>query len=156
MIPIIIELRRVLKRKGMLYWQCDWRTNYIYRIIINHIFKDRACFKNEIAWYYSNKCPIPSLKKKFSNNYDTILFYSGDQRNSDGINLEREYGTRKKMGTVWNIPFAKGKERVGYPTQKPVALYERIIKASSNEEDIVLDPFCGSGTTLLLIEPVWN
>ena len=148
MIPTLIELKRVLKRKGMLYWQCDWRTNHIYRIVLNHIFKDRACFKNEIVWYYPNKCPIPSLKKRFSNNYDTILFYSGDQRNSEPIHLERENGTKKKMGTVWSIPFVQGKERLDYPTQKPVALYERMIKASSNQGDVVLDPFCGSGTTL--------
>ena len=54
------------------------------------------------------------------------------------------------MRDIWNIPIAApvSKERVGYPTQKPVALYERMIKASSNQHDIVLDPFAGSGTTL--------
>ena len=51
------------------------------------------------------------------------------------------------MGCVWTIPFCKKKARTGYPTQKPLALLYRIIKASSNEGDIVLDPFCGSGTT---------
>ena len=52
---------------------------------------------------------------------------------------------------VWDIPSLNNmaKERTGYPTQKPLALYERIIAASTNEGDIVLDPFCGSGTTLL-------
>ena len=52
---------------------------------------------------------------------------------------------------VWNIPSLNNmaKERTGYPTQKPLALYEQIIAASTNEGDIVLDPFCGSGTTLL-------
>ena len=149
MIKVLVELKRVLKRKGMFYWQCDWRTNYIFRIILNHIFKDRACFKNEIIWYYSNKISLYSLKKRYNNNYDSILFYSGDQRNSENINLECEQGTKNLMGSVWKIPFIQGKECVGYPTQKPLELYYRMIKTSSEVGDIVLDPFCGSGTVLV-------
>ena len=53
------------------------------------------------------------------------------------------------MGDTWDdIPIAAGKERLGYPTQKPLALLERIIQASSNEGDVVLDPFCGCGTAI--------
>lgn len=62
-------------------------------------------------------------------------------------------GTKKgvPLGDVWNIPYLnpKAKERVGYPTQKPVLLLDRIIQIASNENDWVLDPFCGSGTTLV-------
>jgi site-specific DNA-methyltransferase (adenine-specific) len=58
------------------------------------------------------------------------------------------------MGDVWEIPFinASSKERLGYPTQKPLALLERIIQASSKENDVVLDPFAGSGTTLTVAQ----
>lgn len=55
------------------------------------------------------------------------------------------------LSDVWEIPFLnpKAKERVGYPTQKPILLLERIIEISTDENDVVLDPFCGSGTTLV-------
>ena len=58
------------------------------------------------------------------------------------------------LGDVWEIPFLnpKAKERVGYPTQKPVLLLERIIKLTTSPGDVVLDPFCGSGTTLVAAE----
>lgn len=65
------------------------------------------------------------------------------------------FGQKKKRGVplsdVWEIPFLnpKAKERVGYPTQKPIELLERIIKISTDEGDTILDPFCGSGTTLV-------
>ena len=151
MIPVLIEIKRVLKISGALYWQCNWRTSHIYRMIISQIFGDINCFKNEIIWHYPNKVPMPSLKKKFSSNYDNILFYTRvdkNQRTTHDLTLEREAGTKKKMGAVWSIPSTKGKERVGYPTQKPMELLMRMIKASSNQHDIVLDPFAGSGTTL--------
>ena len=149
MLPIITALKRLLKKGGALYWHVDFRTSYIYRIIINRIFGDRGCFRNQITWYYPNKTPLPGLKHRFSNNYDSILYYSvlADQKFVGKHHLENEYGTKKKMGCVWTIPFCKKKARTGYPTQKPLALLYRIIKASSNEGDIVLDPFCGSGTT---------
>ena len=91
------------------------------------------------------------LKRRFSNNHDYILFYTPigkDHQTLHNLSYDFEANTKKKMGTVWDIPFAKGKERVGYPTQKPIRLLERIIKASSNQSDTVLDPFAGSGTTL--------
>ena len=150
MIPILKELKRVLKVGGALYWHCDYRTNSVYRIIMNLTFGDRGCFRNEIIWYNPNKSPMPTLKARFSNNYNNILFYSKlrDQRFVGDFKLEYELGTKKKMGAVWNIPMAKGRERVGYPTQKPRELYQRMIKASSNQGSTVLDPFAGSGTTL--------
>jgi site-specific DNA-methyltransferase (adenine-specific) len=60
----------------------------------------------------------------------------------------------KRLGDVWEIPIinASAKERLGYPTQKPEALLERIIKASSNEGDIILDTYCGCGTTIAVAE----
>ena len=150
MTPILKEIKRILKVGGALYWHCDYRTVSVYRIILNLIFGDRGCFRNEIIWYNPSKPSRPALKARFSNNYNNILFYSKlkDQRFVGDFKLEYELGTKKKMGTVWSIPNVKGRERVGYPTQKPRELYERMIKASSNQHDIVLDPFAGSGTTL--------
>ena len=71
-------------------------------------------------------------------------------RHNDG-SIHRQYiRSHQRMRDVWEIPIinAMAKERLGYPTQKPIALYERMIKASSNQSDTVLDPFAGSGTTL--------
>ena len=79
-------------------------------------------------------------------------------KNGTGIPERKVYLSSSKgkpIADVWNDIKAlvgKNTERVGYPTQKPLALYERIIRASSNKKDIVLDPFCGSGTTLIAAE----
>ena len=78
------------------------------------------------------------IKEYEAGAYDKIVYVEGNQ------------GT--PIGDVWPIPHLKGKERTGYPTQKPLALYERIIKASSNEGDMVLDPFCGCATTPVAAE----
>ena len=77
-----------------------------------------------------------------------------DIRHPDG-SIHRQYiRSHQRMRDVWNMPIinAMAKERTGYPTQKPLALYERIIRASSNEGDIVLDPFCGCATTPVAAE----
>ncbi len=94
-----------------------------------------------------------------STNVDQILHKRKRDENGKSVYAKDENGSpvfdgNKKgvlMGDVWDIPFLnpKAKERVGYPTQKPITLLERIIKISTDEGDTVLDPFCGSGTTLL-------
>ena len=150
MIPIMQECFRVLKPTGALYWHVDYRTAYLYRVVFRGVFCDLNCFGNEIIWHYPNKTGF-GVKKKFNSNFNHILFYRKVGENQQPIhhlNLEYEPGTRKKMGCVWSIPYLQGNERVGYPTQKPMELLMRIIKASSNQHDIVLDPFAGSGTTL--------
>ena len=150
-IPILEQCFRVLKSTGALYWHIDYRTSYLYRVVFRKIFRDQNCFGNEIIWHYPNKPHGIGLSRKFSINYHSILFYrkvDKDQQPLHRLNLEYEPDTQKKMGCVWQIQSALGKERVGYPTQKPIKLLLRIIKASSNQGDIVLDPFAGSGTTL--------
>ena len=71
-------------------------------------------------------------------------------RDDRGIPVKREIAKEIQIGDVWMMPLLSptAKERLGYPTQKPEALLERIIKSSSNEGDVVFDPFCGSGTSL--------
>ena len=151
MIPIMEECFRILKLTGACYWHVDYRTAYLYRVVFRKVFCDLNCFGNEIIWHYPNKPHGISLSRKFNPNFNHILYYRKVDRNQQPIhrlNLEYEPDTKKKMGCVWSIPTTLGNERIGYPTQKPIELLARIIRASSNQHDIVLDPFSGSGTTL--------
>ena len=117
-------------------------------------------FRNEIIWHYYN---APSnTKNRFGCKHDIVFFYAKSDNNyfndiearepysktSNMIKTQNPNG--KRIQDVWCMVSINNmaKERLGYPTQKPVALYERMIKASSNQHDIVLDPFAGSGTTL--------
>ena len=150
LIPCVEECFRILKSTGAIYWHVDYRTAYLWRVVFRKIFADLNCFRSEIIWHYPNKVHLPNLKRKFSSNFNHILFYckvDANQQPVHCLNLETESGTRKKMGSVWSIPYEPASKRVGYPTQKPLALLERIVRASSSEGDVVLDPFCGSGTT---------
>ena len=129
-------------------------------------------FQNEIVWSYKSG---GATIKRFSRKHDIVFFYS--KRLSFKFNAlkEKSYNrdfkpynfkgvkefqdnvgwyTLVNMKDVWNIDMVgrTSKERMGYPTQKPLALYERIVKASSNEGDIVLDPFCGCATTCVVAE----
>lgn len=159
-----------------VYVHCDWRVNSFLRIIMDEVFgKDN--FRNEIAWCYSG----PGKNDKgFTKKHDSIIFYakSNDSpfniqriRHKSGIHnrgaflgkksedseqvvkkLEEE---GKRLEDWWTDIYTVDRQRgeiVGYPTQKPEALLERIINASSNEGDIVADFFCGSGTTLAIAE----
>lgn len=76
---------------------------------------------------------------------------SAYRRDDSGIPIANGAKRGVPLGDVWDIPYLnpKAKERVGYPTQKPILLLDRIIEIASNPEDCVLDPFCGSGTTLV-------
>jgi site-specific DNA-methyltransferase (adenine-specific) len=124
-------------------------------------------FRNDIIWRYSSG---GASKKFYSRNHDIIYFYTKSKKytfNPDEIKVQRteEVLRRIQSGThnatrattleklpedVFDIQIlnAMSKERIGYPTQKPMALLERIIKASSNDGDVVLDPFMGGGTTI--------
>ena len=137
--------------------------------------KKNEHFRNEIVWSYQR---WTGATKHFQRMHDIILFYAKDGKlakfntltepysqkskhkgkrhttfQSDG-SIEQTYtddeSREKAMRDVWEISYlnSQSKERLGYPTQKPRALYERMIKASSNEADIILDPFCGCGTTI--------
>ena len=149
-IPVIYQIKRLLKWGGALYYHIDYRTTHIWRVILSKIFTDKDCFNSEIIWHYPNKVPLPNTSNKFSMNHNTILFWTKyKQKTPDAIhklNLAYESNTKIKQRTVWTIPSTRNPV---YATQKPLALLERIIRASSNEGDTVLDPFCGSGTTIV-------
>jgi len=149
-IPRMKEMHRILKNTGSIYLQMDYRISHWIRVIMDNIFGYEN-FKNEIIWKYGLG---GSGNREFAKKHDNILFYT---KSKDYIfNLQYEHATSnamkgkmKKMTDIWDVPALNNmaKERVGYDTQKPKALLERIIKASSNEGDIVADFFCGSGTT---------
>ena len=166
--PRLVECRRVLRDTGSLYLHCDTKTNCYLRIMLDSVFGINQ-FRNEIIWHYYNT-PTNS-KNRFGSKHDTIFFYAKSKHNtfddiesrepyskdSHWINNPEGYGAGykgnpngKRMHDVWRLTTINNmaKERLGYPTQKPVSLYERMISASSNQGDTVLDPFCGSGTTL--------
>lgn len=169
----LIELHRVLKKTGSIYLHCDPTASHYLKIMMDAVFGENN-FRNEIIWHYTGG---GRSKKYFSQKHDTILCYSRSDRTTFNIDDVRvpykdtsgyaksgiTSATGKKympnpLGTpvddVWDIPIINpmSKERLGYPTQKPEALLERIIKASSNEGDWVLDPFCGCGTTVSVAE----
>ena len=158
-----VEMRRVLKDTGSLYLHCDPTASHYLKVMLDSVFGIKQ-FRNEIVWGYRTG---GISKKQWAKKHDIILMYSKSSLYSHNPLKERVYYDKpffvlKKDGTgryfsdvfvrdIWDEiqPLINvSKERKDYPTQKPLALYERIIKASSNQNDTVLDPFAGSGTTL--------
>ena len=172
---------RLLKPTGSMYLHCDHHANaYIRVYILDKIFGVRN-FKNEIIWCYTRMASKNQQffnrttdtiywysKTTSCFNVDKVRMpYSIASQNRAGYKKKSLGGGKPKSGICelnkigkfpecwWSdIPFVRGnsKERIGYPTQKPEALLERIIKASSNEGDVVLDPFMGGGTTIAVAD----
>ena len=167
----LLEMHRVLKPTGSIYLHCDPTMGHYLKLMLDSVF-GRKNFRNEIVWHYTGG---GRSKSYFSKKHDLVFWYSvsHDQctfnidqvrvpyRESSGY---AKSGIRHKNGKkylpnpkgtpvddVWAIPIINpmAKERTGYPTQKPLALLDRIIKASSNPGDVVFDPFCGCATTLV-------
>ena len=147
------EAHRILADNGSIYLHLDYREVHYAKLMMDDVF-GRNCFQNEIIWAYDYG---GRAKNKWAAKHDTILFYSKDPKNfffdADAVEcVDYASASRqdesKPVTDVWNIPIVHptGEERVDYPTQKPVALAKRIIKASSKEGDVVLDMFAGSGT----------
>ena len=168
----IIEMHRILKVTGSLYLHCDPTASHYLKILLDEIF-GKSNFRNEIIWSYHR---WTASSKAFQRTHDIILFYVKDIKNNvfnaqtepysklskhkakrfsiieDGKlvqNYTEDMVREKSMRDVWEVSIlnSQSKERTGYPTQKPLALLHRIIKVSSNENDIVFDPFCGCATT---------
>ena len=158
-------MRRVLKDTGSIYLHCDPTASHYLKMIMDVIFGKKN-FRNEIIWLYKTG---GTSKRWFSRKHDIIFFYSKTNKYHFNHKKEKSYlshrygfsnveifedenGIYRWAGVrdVWDIPALRGNqpEQLGYPTQKPQTLIERIIETSSNEGDIVLDPFCGCGTTV--------
>ncbi|MFC1464058.1 MAG: DNA-methyltransferase [Candidatus Brachytrichaceae bacterium NZ_4S206] len=160
--PCLGELRRVLKDTGSLYLHCDVRMSHYLRLMLDALFGRERC-RNEIVWAYRTG---GAGKRHFARKHDAILFYTASDDYTFHLQRERVRYRKRFFGAqrdahgyyadvllrdVWEIPAVinVSSERTGYPTQKPLALLERIVAVSSNVGDVVLDPYCGSGTTLV-------
>jgi site-specific DNA-methyltransferase (adenine-specific) len=159
LMPRLEETWRVLTDDGTLYLHLDWREVHYAKVALDMIF-GRENFLNEIIWAYDYG---GKTKKRWPTKHDTILVYVKNPSNyifnSDDIDREPymapglvgpDKAARGKLPTdVWwhTIVSPTGHEKTGYATQKPLGILRRIIAASSNPGDWVLDPFAGSGTT---------
>ena len=157
--PRLVEAHRVLADVGTLYFHIDYREAHYCKILLDGIF-GRASFLNEIIWAYDYGA---RTRRRWPAKHDTILVYVKDPANYvfNTEEIEREpymapglvgpeKAARGKLPTdVWwhTIVSPTGKEKTGYPTQKPLGVLRRIIAASSRPGDLVLDFFAGSGTT---------
>lgn len=176
--PRLAECRRLLAPHGSLYVHVDWRVAHYVRILLDTIFGAER-FLNEIIWHYRTG---GVSRRWFARKHDTILLYArepGRHRfnvlrdgvyRTDGLKRDangRPYKSTKKgplyfnaagpaLADVWDIPFLStvSRERVRWPTQKPLALLTRIIRASTRPGDLVADFFCGSGTTLVAAKSI--
>lgn len=152
----LIELNRCMRDTGSIYLHCDPKISVHLRIVMNIIFGEK-CYLNNIVWCYGLG---GSSKRYWSRKHDDILWYCKNERNYYfqpiliPATSNKMKGQNKKATDYWLIPAINNKanERCGYPTQKPIALLERIILSSSREGELVLDPFCGSGTTMLVAD----
>lgn len=157
--PRLIEAKRLLKNSGTIYLHLDYREAHYAKVLMDSLF-GRECFLNEIIWAYDYG---GKSKGKWPAKHDTILVYVKDPASyffdSSSVDREpymapglvtKEKAERGKLPTdVWwhTIVSPTGKEKTGYPTQKPEGILRRIIQASSQPGDHVLDFFAGSGTT---------
>ncbi|MCL1850181.1 MAG: site-specific DNA-methyltransferase [Bacteroidetes bacterium] len=177
----VIEMHRILKPTGSIFLHCDWHANANIRVdILDKIFLSQN-FRNEIIWHYRRWTGKSNNFQRLhdtiffyskTSDYKFNVLYTDYTEGS----IDRKQGGvlhRFKKGEepllvsdkeidekgvcendVWQIPFVapSAKERIGYPTQKPETLLQRIIECASNEGDIVLDPFVGGGTTIAVAD----
>jgi site-specific DNA-methyltransferase (adenine-specific) len=157
--PRLIQAHRLLKQTGTLYLHLDYREAHYAKVLLDALF-GRECFLNEIIWAYDYG---GKSKSRWPAKHDTILVYVKDPDNyyfnSEEVDREpymapglvtKEKVEKGKLPTdVWwhTIVSPTGKEKTGYPTQKPLGILRRIISASTKQGDRVLDFFAGSGTT---------
>jgi site-specific DNA-methyltransferase (adenine-specific) len=157
--PRLEEAFRILNQTGTLYLHLDYREAHYAKVLLDALF-GLDCFLNEIIWAYDYG---GKSKSRWPSKHDTILVYVKDPAgyffNSEAVDREPymapglvtpEKVEKGKLPTdVWwhTIVSPTGKEKTGYPTQKPIGILRRIIQASSKPGDIVLDFFAGSGTT---------
>ncbi|RFA17332.1 site-specific DNA-methyltransferase [Subtercola boreus] len=157
--PRLLEAWRLLADDGTLYLHLDYREAHYAKVLLDALF-GRESFLNEIIWAYDYGA---KAKTRWPTKHDTILVYvknpQGYYFDSETVDREPymapglvtpERAARGKLPTdVWwhTIVSPTGREKTGYPTQKPEGVLRRIVQASSREGDLVLDFFAGSGTT---------
>jgi site-specific DNA-methyltransferase (adenine-specific) len=148
----LMEMRRILKATGSLFLHCNQSASAYLRLLLDAIF-GVGCYLNTIVWLYGLG---GSTRDRFPRKHDDILWYAKAEKSHyfapplEPARSQMMRGRLKKSPDWWYIPTINNMatERTGYPTQKPLALLERIVGAASPVGGLVLDPFCGSGTTL--------
>jgi site-specific DNA-methyltransferase (adenine-specific) len=157
--PRLLELHRVLSATGTLYVHLDYREVHYVKVLLDAIF-GRDCFLNEVIWAYDYG---GRARNRWPPKHDTILVFVKDPKhyvfNYEAIDRipymapglvgpEKAARGKTPTDTWWHtIVPTSGSEKTGYPTQKPLGIVKRIVLASSQPGDIVLDCFAGSGTT---------
>jgi site-specific DNA-methyltransferase (adenine-specific) len=170
----LVEMHRVLKPTGSIYLHVDPTASHYLKLVIDQVFGGQN-FRNEVIWCYTRMAN--SKQRHLSRLHDTIFWYTkSGEYTFEPNRIREEYAASSKARAGYKktnlgggspesgicelneggkfpqdwieIPLLRGNERLGYDTQKPIALLERIILASSNEGDVVLDPYMGSGTTI--------
>lgn len=164
----LMAMKPVLRETGSIYLHCDPTASHYLKLVMDAVL-GKSNFRNEIIWAYRTG---GVSKRWFGRKHDIILFYSKSDKYKIKVSKGRSYNRDNKpyrfsgvdefkdeegrwytmatMRDVWEIN-AIGRtsaERLGYPTQKPLALLERILDASCPPNGVVLDPFCGCGTTV--------
>lgn len=171
----LILAREILSDDGSIYVHMDQKMGHYVKILLDEVF-GKNCFQNEIVWHYRTgnltyshfqqkhdsiffygKTTKPYFEQQYIKEY-YVQIYGPDKKLSmkgpnDGIDKYGEYKI-SQMDDVWNISavFTLSKEHISYPTQKPEELLSRIIKASTNEGDLIMDFFGGSGTSMAVAE----
>jgi site-specific DNA-methyltransferase (adenine-specific) len=142
---IMLKIRRVMKRNGSIYVFGDDKNISYVQVRLDKHYE----FLNHIFWHKPNNRSIiyPQSYYRYACVSERILFY-GMKKPKLGKEAKRTYNYIKGVYEIINVPMVGGSELLGHPTQKPVALLEKLILISSNENDLVLDPFLGSGSTL--------
>ena len=156
--PRLVEARRLLKPAGSLFLHLDFREVHYAKVLLDAIF-GRESFQNEIIWAYDYGA---RATKRWSPKHDNILWYAKDPERYtfrfDDIDRipymapglvgpEKAERGKTPTDTWWHtIVPTNGKERTGYPTQKPLGILNRIVLVHSNPGDLLLDFFAGSGT----------
>ena len=156
--PRLAELRRVLAPEGTLYLHLDYREAHYVKLLLDELF-GRDCFLNELIWAYDYGA---KPRRRWPQKHDTILVYVKDPGAywfdaeavdrepymAPGLVTPEKAARGKRPTSVWwhTIVSPTGREKTGYPTQKPEALVRRFVQASSRPGDLCLDPFAGSGT----------
>jgi len=156
--PRLRQAYEILGDTGSLYFHIDYREVHYCKILLDHIF-GRASFLNEIIWAYDYGA---RSKRKWPAKHDNILWYAKDPNQyifnygeldripymaPELVGAEKAGRGKTPTDTWWHtIVSPNGKEKTGYPTQKPLGILKRIVTASSNEGDTVLDFFAGSGS----------
>jgi site-specific DNA-methyltransferase (adenine-specific) len=157
--PRLEQAWRILNETGTLYLHLDYREAHYAKVLLDALF-GRDCFLNEIIWAYDYG---GKAKKKWPSKHDTILVYVKNPKSyyfnneevdrepymAPGLVTPEKVALGKLPTDVWwhTIVSPTGKEKTGYPTQKPEGILRRVIQASSKPGDLVVDFFAGSGTT---------